>query len=479
VLQASLDEAVFDGNSFETLTIAALLVGGLGNVQFRDNQIDNCNAGLWSLASMTAYLAILADSQNLALQALSIAMGYPLPQNDSTAAGQFVTIPAAPGSTLIYTGTSDYTDSQGNLWVPDAQAGAGVTITGSTGHYGPVTNSISNTSDPTLYQSERYGNSFSYTFNNLPAGFYQVTLKFAEIYYIPGGPTGTRIFNVSINGTQVLTDFNIVADAGGADIADDKTFPYVVPNAQGQIVVQFNGNPPGYEPPTGGPPNTDSNAKISATEVDAQWDGSWPASIISGYPSETVYFFLQLMELNQQALAISPNQPTARFRADGNQMQGLSSMGLLVVGSDLATAAGPSALVVSGNRIETSFGSYQDFAIARTVSATARTASFRPSEVVTTEEARGVAGYAVVILLVNCCLVAGNLILNSAGEDNDGGSLRYWGTTQNQLPLPELMVSANVCRGGMLITPERGLYPWFANVAYPMNTWDFLNTVSY
>jgi len=37
------------------------------------------------------------------------------------------------------------------------------------------------------------------------------TTKFAEIYWTK---TGQRIFNVSINGAQVLTNFDIVAAAG-------------------------------------------------------------------------------------------------------------------------------------------------------------------------------------------------------------------------------------------------------------------------
>src|SRR4029077_244837 len=113
-----------------------------------------------------------------------------------------VAVPAAPASVRIYTGTSSYPDSQGNVWIPDSTA-SGVSISPGTSTF-QTTASISGPFDQTVYQSERWGQSFSYTFNNLLNGYYQVTLKFAEISW---GAAGQRIFNVSINGTQVLTNF--------------------------------------------------------------------------------------------------------------------------------------------------------------------------------------------------------------------------------------------------------------------------------
>jgi hypothetical protein len=91
---------------------------------------------------------------------------------------------------------------------------------------------INNTPDPALYQTERFG-VFSYQFA-VPNGSYNVVLKFAEIYWTA---VGQRIFNVSINGTQVLTNFDIVAAAGGPLTAIDKTFPVTVTN--GTVTIQF------------------------------------------------------------------------------------------------------------------------------------------------------------------------------------------------------------------------------------------------
>jgi hypothetical protein len=69
-----------------------------------------------------------------------------------------------------------------------------------------------------------------------------VTLKFSEDYWTAAGK---RIFNVILNGTTVLSNFDIFADAGGEYIADDKTFNTIV-NSAGQIVIQFQNGSADY-----------------------------------------------------------------------------------------------------------------------------------------------------------------------------------------------------------------------------------------
>ncbi len=97
------------------------------------------------------------------------------------------------------------------------------------------TSLVSNPAPQAVYQTERWG-AFTYTIGGLTAGgSYNVNLHFAEIYWTT---TGQREFNVLINGTQVLTNFDIIAAAGAADKAIVKTFSATA-NASGQIVVQF------------------------------------------------------------------------------------------------------------------------------------------------------------------------------------------------------------------------------------------------
>ena len=64
-----------------------------------------------------------------------------------------------------------------------------------------------------------------------------MALDFASDWYVTAA--GQRQFNVSINGTQVLTNFDIFATAGGKDKAIQETFTATA-NASGQIAVAFN-----------------------------------------------------------------------------------------------------------------------------------------------------------------------------------------------------------------------------------------------
>ncbi|HXU80852.1 MAG TPA: PQQ-dependent sugar dehydrogenase [Polyangia bacterium] len=94
---------------------------------------------------------------------------------------------------------------------------------------------VANAAPAAVYQSERYGN-FSYTLGGLTAGAaYTVRLHFAEIFWTAAGQ---RRFNVSINGSQVLANYDIIVAAGGALKAVVRDFSATA-NASGQIVVQY------------------------------------------------------------------------------------------------------------------------------------------------------------------------------------------------------------------------------------------------
>jgi fibronectin type 3 domain-containing protein len=97
------------------------------------------------------------------------------------------------------------------------------------------TSGVANPAPQAVYQNWRWGN-FGYTIPNLtPGSPYTVRLDFSE--NIATGP-GQKVFNVSINGTQVLTNFDIYATAGGAFKAVAETFGTTA-NAAGQINLQF------------------------------------------------------------------------------------------------------------------------------------------------------------------------------------------------------------------------------------------------
>ncbi len=94
---------------------------------------------------------------------------------------------------------------------------------------------VTNPAPMTVYQEARVGN-FTYTIPGFNAGsVHTVRLHLAETYF---STTGSRTFNVSINGTAVLTNFDINAAAGGKNIAIVKEFTQPA-SSTGNYVITF------------------------------------------------------------------------------------------------------------------------------------------------------------------------------------------------------------------------------------------------
>jgi Malectin domain len=101
-----------------------------------------------------------------------------------------------------------------------------------------------------IYSSARTGD-FSYTIPNLtPGAVYSVRLHFAKT---STSNANQRRFNVSINGTKVLSNFDIVSAAGSLNKALVPRFASVA-DSSGRIVIQFTGSKAG-------------TGKVSAIEV--------------------------------------------------------------------------------------------------------------------------------------------------------------------------------------------------------------------
>ena len=97
------------------------------------------------------------------------------------------------------------------------------------------TSTVTNPAPQGVYQTSRYGN-FSYVFPGLTlTSNYLVRLHFADYYWTA---PGQRTFNVSINGTQVLSNFDIIAAAGAPNRANIQQF-YTIPDNNGQATIQF------------------------------------------------------------------------------------------------------------------------------------------------------------------------------------------------------------------------------------------------
>jgi PKD repeat protein len=156
----------------------------------------------------------------------------------------YITVNSTYAQRVVAGRSTSYTDTTGKVWSADKAYSAG-----NWGNTGGSTysnsNTISGTPDPDLYRSERYGN-FQYQFT-VPNGNYQITLKFAEIYW---SAVGQRVFNVNIEGTRVMSNMDLNALVG-ANTAYDRTFAVTV--SDGLLNIDFQ--------------TITDNAKISAIEV--------------------------------------------------------------------------------------------------------------------------------------------------------------------------------------------------------------------
>jgi chitinase len=95
------------------------------------------------------------------------------------------------------------------------------------------TSKVTNPAPTSVYQHGRKS-TCTYTIPGLTAGgSYTVRLDFCEY---AATAAGQRTFNVSINGTQVLTNFDIFAAAGGEFIANAQSFTATA-NSSGQVVI--------------------------------------------------------------------------------------------------------------------------------------------------------------------------------------------------------------------------------------------------
>ncbi|HWQ52581.1 MAG TPA: malectin domain-containing carbohydrate-binding protein [Bryobacteraceae bacterium] len=202
-----------------TLSANASDNAGVAAVQFL---VDGAAAGA---EDTTAPFAISWDSRTVANGAHQIsAVARDAAGNRTTSAAVEVTVSNSSQSAafkpiLVNAGGPAYTDPSGAVWSADFGSQNGMTYANAVG--------IENTTNPALYQSLRWlDGTLAYQFT-VPNGSYNVTLKFAEIYF---GEPNQRVFNATINGSDVLTNFDIVAAAGGPRRAIDKTFPVTVIN---------------------------------------------------------------------------------------------------------------------------------------------------------------------------------------------------------------------------------------------------------
>jgi fibronectin type 3 domain-containing protein len=192
------------------------------------------------------------------------------------------TIPTTSGQNWVYD-TATYLSGTTTLSVKS------VAINNPTGIVNWVPNNV--------FNSYTHGGPFTYTIPGLtPGASYIVALDFNENFvqtgtgYTNGGKVGYREFNVAINGAAVLSNFDIYATTGGANIANVQSF-YTFADANGKISILFTigaaNNPTvnGIQVGTGSnmPAALAAPTNLAASSAsDTQANISWDASSTSG-----------------------------------------------------------------------------------------------------------------------------------------------------------------------------------------------------
>jgi hypothetical protein len=148
---------------------------------------------------------------------------------------QITMTPMAPSSMTTSGAVSiDCGGSAASPFVADTDFGGG--STSSTTHAINTSNWLTSPVPPqSVLQTNRHGQMTYVMGGFTPGSSRSVTLYFVEHYF---SAAGQRLFNVIINGNQVLTGYDIFADAGGQYIAIQHTFSTTA-NSSGQVVVQF------------------------------------------------------------------------------------------------------------------------------------------------------------------------------------------------------------------------------------------------
>ena len=131
----------------------------------------------------------------------------------------------------VNAGGSSYVDSLGRTWLSDRGFNTGISS--------KYTAPISGTSDPALYQDQRYdaagGAELRYQFA-VPNGTYLVRLHFAE-NYVPNFHAGARVFDVDVEGVRRYSNLDIYARVGGHAALVLETSATVI---NGSLAIDFH-----------------------------------------------------------------------------------------------------------------------------------------------------------------------------------------------------------------------------------------------
>lgn len=200
--------------------------------------------------------------------------------DEETSTGTIRAASEFPSTVRINCGGPEYTTNDGQVFEADD---ANSYYTG--GNTTTIEDDIAGTDDDPLYQSERYGNADGFGYEiDVANAVYDVHLHFAEIWWGDdgnGGGNESRVFDLAIEGTEELTDYDIHQQVGH-DAALVESFQAVqVTDGQLEITTTTSTDNAKFSaievvpssvsvPPA--PTNLSSPAHDSSS-VDLDWDG--------------------------------------------------------------------------------------------------------------------------------------------------------------------------------------------------------------
>jgi hypothetical protein len=150
---------------------------------------------------------------------------------------------------------------------------------------------ILRTLDPDIYRHLRLGD-FRYDIPLRP-GSYELHLHFAEtgladFISAESSGEGQRVFRVSANGKRVLDMFDVVSDAAGANVADERVFRDVSPAKDGFLHLEF-GSFRGAPMLSGIEVLPVSAGKVRPVRIRAGWSSSWRDSAGQQWQPDTYF----------------------------------------------------------------------------------------------------------------------------------------------------------------------------------------------
>jgi hypothetical protein len=132
----------------------------------------------------------------------------------------------------IVAGHSPYRDSKGDVWMPDRYFFGG--------RLSSFAGDLSKVADGRLYEWHRFGH-FHYVVPVAMGGRYTLRLYFLEHWFGVQnggiGGVGSRVFDVSCNGSMLLKGFDIFGEAGSGPLV--KSFQHLEPTPQGKLEIYF------------------------------------------------------------------------------------------------------------------------------------------------------------------------------------------------------------------------------------------------